>query len=52
MTNDLSTLGVQELNAREIRKIEGGWPYWITISGGWFNTVNLTPTGSGGPIYA
>ncbi len=24
MTNDLSTLGVQELNAREIREVTGG----------------------------
>ena len=30
MTNDLSTLGVQELNAREIREVTGGIA-WIPI---------------------
>jgi hypothetical protein len=52
MTHSLESLGIQEMNAHEVREVEGGfWP-WVTISSGWFNTVNLSNFGGGGTIYA
>lgn len=35
----LENYGVQELNTKEARIIDGGW--WVTISGGWFNWTSL-----------
>ncbi|NQX82267.1 MAG: bacteriocin [Flavobacteriaceae bacterium] len=44
---NLKEYGIQEMSAKEMNSVEGGW--WITISGGWFNWVNLYDERTGLP---